>query len=60
MKGKTINTVFNYRNTINLFLLSRKLLQAIVAVRESIESRFTDHKDSPVFENLVDLLETKA
>ena len=34
--------------------------KAILAVRDSIESRFSDLKSSPVFENLVDLLETKV
>ena len=34
--------------------------KAIAAVRESMESRLTDHKDSAVFEILVDLLKTKV
>ena len=34
--------------------------KAIVAVRDSMERRLTEHKNSPVFENLVDLLETKT
>ena len=34
--------------------------KAIVAVRDSMELRLTDHKDSPVFENFADLVETKA
>ena len=33
---------------------------AIVVVRDSMELRLTHHKDSPVFENLVDLVETNA
>ena len=34
--------------------------KAIVAVSDSMESRFSDLTASPVFENLVDLLETKV
>ena len=34
--------------------------KAIVAITNSIESRFLDLRASPVFENLVDLLETKV
>ena len=34
--------------------------KATVVVRDSVKLRRTDHKDFPVFENLVDLLETNA
>ena len=34
--------------------------KAIVAISDSMESRFSDLRASPVFENLVDLLETKV
>ena len=34
--------------------------KAIVALNDSMESRFSDLRASPVFENLVDLLETKV
>ena len=34
--------------------------KAIAAISDSMESRFSDLRASPVFENLVDLLETKV
>ena len=34
--------------------------KAIVAISDSMESRFSDRKASPVFENLVDLLKRKV
>ena len=43
-----------------VFAVEENYCKSIVAVRDSMESRLTDHKDSPVFENLVDLLKTKA
>ena len=36
------------------------LLMSKIRVSNIMESRITDHKDSPVFKNLVDLLKTKA
>ena len=40
--------------------VKKNYCKANVAVRDSMELRLTDQKDSPVFENFVDLLETKA
>ena len=34
--------------------------KAIVAISDSMESKFSDLRASPMFENLVDLLETKV
>ena len=44
----------------SFFAVEENYCRSIVALRDSMESRLTDHKDSPVFENLVDLLKTKA
>ena len=51
----------NYQNTINLVsAVKESYRRGIVAISNSMESRFSDLRASPVFENLVDLLETKV